>query len=299
MASPQFDKFRQLLEANRPPGDEVKVASMRRNLDAVGGRFSEGVTGTPAEVGGVPGEWVADAGAVDDAAVLYLHGGGYVAGSVDSHRNLLGHLARAMGCRLFAADYRLAPEHPHPAPVDDAVAAYRGLVAEHGLEPARLAVAGDSAGGGLTMAALLALRGAGDTLPAAAVTISPWVDLEATGDSAVTRADADPMVTAGSLRTIAELFLGEDGDRRDPLAAPLHADLSGLPPILIQVGDAEVLLDDATRLAAKVEAAGGDATLEVWPEMVHVWHGSAGYVPESDQAIARIGEYLRPRLGLR
>lgn len=298
MASKQFDKFRQLLEANRPPGDEVKVSSMRRNLDAVGGRFPDGVTGTPAEVGGVSGEWVAAEGAAEDTTVLYLHGGGYVAGSVDSHRNLLGHLAEAMSCRLFAADYRLAPEHPHPAPVEDATAAYRGLVAEHGLDPARLAVAGDSAGGGLTMATLLALRDGGDALPAAAVTISPWVDLEATGDSAVSRAPVDPMVTPGSLRTIAGLFLGDGGDPRDPLAAPLHADLRGLPPVLIQVGDAEVLLDDATRLASRLEAAGGDATLEVWPEMVHVWHGSAGYVPESDEAIARIAEYLRPRIGL-
>jgi acetyl esterase/lipase len=297
MASQQFEKYLGLLEANRPPAGKVNVDTMRANMDQVGGRFPEGVTGQPAEVAGVPGEWIQAEGAADDSAVLYLHGGGYVAGSVDSHRNLTGHLAKAMGCRIFAADYRLAPEHPHPAPVEDATAAYRAMVAQ-GMDPARLAVAGDSAGGGLTVATLLALRDAGDLLPAAAVAISPWVDLEATGDSATTRAAADPMVSAESLHVIAGLFLGADGDPRDPLAAPLHADLSGLPPMLIHVGDAEVLLDDATRLAAKVTDAGGEATLEVWPDMVHVWHLSAGYVPESDQAIARIAEFTRPLVGL-
>ena len=298
MASQQFDKYRALLEANRPPGDRVKVSSMRRDMDAVGGKLGDGVTGSPARVGGVGGEWVDADGADPGAALLYLHGGGYVAGSVDSHRNLLGHLARAMRCRVFAADYRLAPENPHPAPVDDAVAAYLGLLDEGGFDPGRVAVAGDSAGGGLTVATLVALRDRGHPLPAAAVAISPWIDLEATGSSAVSRAAADPMVTPGSLRTIAAMFVGDDGDVRDPLAAPLHADLAGLPPMLVHVGDAEVLLDDSNRLAAKITEAGGDVTLEVWPEMVHVWHGSAGYVPESDEAIARIAEYLGPKLGL-
>ena len=298
MASEQFDKYLALLEKNRPPDDRVNVSSMRTTMDAVGGRLGDGVTGTPAKVGGVAGEWIDGDGADRSAAVLYLHGGGYVAGSVDSHRNLLGHLARAMGCRVFAAEYRLAPEHPHPAPVEDAVAAYRGLLSDEGFDPARVAIAGDSAGGGLTVATLVALRDAGDPLPAAAVPISPWIDLEATGESAVTRAAADPMVSAGSLRMIAALFVGEDGDRHDPLAAPLHAELGGLPPMLVHVGDAEVLLDDATRLAAKIDEAGGEVTLEVWDDMVHVWHGSAGYVPESDHAIARIAEFLQPKLGL-
>ena len=298
MASQQFEKFLALVEANRAPAGKVNVETMRTSMDQIGGRFPEGVTGRPAEVGGVPGEWIEADGAAQDAAVLYLHGGGYVAGSIDSHRNLLGHLAAAMQCRIFAADYRLAPEHPHPAPVEDATAAYRALVADEGLDPSRLVVAGDSAGGGLTMATLVALRDAGDPLPAAAVPISPWIDLEATGDSATTRAAADPMVSAESLLVIGQLFLGDDGDPHDPLAAPLHADLSGLPPLLIQVGDAEVLLDDATRLAAGVTEAGGEATLEVWPDMIHVWHGSAGFVPESDQAIARIAEFTRPLMGL-
>lgn len=298
MASQQFVKFRGLLDKNRAPDDRVNIEVMRSTMDAFGGRFPDGVNGRPDTVGGVPGEWIEADGAVQDRGVLYLHGGGYVAGSIDSHRGLTGHLAQAMGCRIFAADYRLAPEHPHPAQVDDATAAYRGLIADHGIDAAHLAVAGDSAGGGLTIATLVALRDAGDPLPAAAVPISPWIDLEATGESAVTRAAADPMVSAGSLKLIGRMFVGDDGDLQDPLAAPLHAELSGLPPMLIHVGDAEVLLDDSNRLAAKIAEAGGEATLEVWPDMVHVWHGSAGFVPEADQAIARIAEFTRPLLGL-
>ncbi len=297
MASDKFNKFRALVEANRPPEGVVKIDSMRRNLDAAGGRFPDGVTGREATVGGVPGAWIAAEGAIDDAVVLYFHGGGYVAGSIDSHRNLLGHLAEAMGCRVFAADYRLAPEHPHPAAVTDGVAAYRGLLAE-GISPDRIAIAGDSAGGGLTVATLVALRNEGVTAPAAAVPISPWVDMEGTGESMTTRADVDPMVNKTNLGLLAEQVVGPDGDLRDPLISPLHADLAGLPPLLIQVGDAEVLLDDATRLAAAVAAAGGSATLEVWPEMIHVWHGSAGFVPEADEALARIAAFLQPHLGL-
>lgn len=298
MPSAQFVKFRAILDQNRPPDDVVKVEPMRSAMDAVGGRFPEGVSGKPDTVGGVAGEWIATDQADNDSVVLYLHGGGYVAGSIDSHRNLTGNLAAAMGCRVFAADYRLAPEHPHPAQVNDAAAAYRSLIADHGIDPARIAIAGDSAGGGLTVATLVALRDAGDPQPAAAIAISPWIDLEATGESASTRAEADPMVSAGSLKLIGRLFLGDNGRTDDPLAAPLHADLVGLAPMLIQVGDAEVLLDDSTRLAAKVEAAGGEATLEVWDDMVHVWHGSAGFVPEADQAIARIAEFTRPLLSL-
>jgi epsilon-lactone hydrolase len=297
MASPQFHKFLDLVERNRPSSDAVDVAAMRRNLDRIGGKLPADVTAIPDVVGGVEGEWILPASADQSAAMLYLHGGGYVAGSVDSHRNLLGHLAKAIGCRLFAANYQLAPEYPHPAPVRDATAAYRGMV-DQGISPSRLAIAGDSAGGGLTVATLVNLRDEGDRLPAAAAVISPWIDLEATGESATTRAAVDPMITPGSLREIARLFIGDDGNPRDPLAAPLHADMTGLPPMLIQVGDAEVLLDDANRLAAKITESGGQAELEVWPEMIHVWHGSAGFVPESDQAIERIAAFVRPLICL-
>jgi epsilon-lactone hydrolase len=197
---------------------------------------------------------------------------------------------------VLALDYRLAPEHPHPAPVIDAVAGYRWLL-EQGVAPEHVVIAGDSAGGGLTVATLLRARDEGFPMPAAAVPISPMVDLQATGESMVTRADADPMIDRAMALEIVQLFLG-DGDRRDPHAAPLHGDLTGLPPLLIQVGDAEVLLDDSVRLADTARAAGVDVTLEVWPEMVHVFQASAGFVPEADAAIARIAEFCRAKLGL-
>ncbi len=295
MASAQFDKFLTLVRRS-PAAEHADHLAMRRNLDRTGGRFPDGVVGTPVIAGGVSAAWVDPPGGASDRAVLYLHGGGYVAGSIDSHRNLLGHLAVAMGCRVLALEYRLAPEHPHPAPVTDAVAAYRWLL-DQGLAPAHLMIAGDSAGGGLTMGTLLKARDEGLPLPAAAVTISPLVDLEGTGESMTTRAAADPMITRAQLLEIADLFVG-DGDRRDPYAAPLYADLTGLPPLLIQVGDAEVLLDDSTRLAAAAEVAGVDVTLEVWPDMIHVFQGSAGFVPESDEAIAHIAAFGRSRLGL-
>jgi len=296
MASEKFDKFLNLLR-KQPRPERVDHQQMRVFQDKAGGKFPEGVVGTPVDVDGIPAEWIAPEGGATDRAVLYLHGGGYVAGSIDSHRNLTGNLARAMGCRVLALHYRLAPEHPHPAPVEDAVTAYRWMLAQ-GLKADHLVIAGDSAGGGLTLATLIALRDGGDPLPAAAVGISPWVDMESTGASAVTRAEADPMISKDMLLQIAALFLGPDGDPRHPLASPLHAELHGLPPLLIQVGDAEVLLDDSTRFAEKATAAGVEVTLEVWPEMIHVWHASAGFVPEADQAIARIAEYSRPRIGL-
>jgi acetyl esterase/lipase len=295
MASEKFEKYLNLLR-KQPQPDRVNVDKMRAMQDKVGGKFPDGVVGTPVDVNGIPAEWIDPPGGTKDAAVLYLHGGGYVAGSIDSHRNLTGHLAQAMGCRVLALHYRLAPENPHPAPVEDSVTAYRWML-DGGLSADRIVVAGDSAGGGLTLATLVSLRDQGLPNPAAAVAISPWVDMEFLGESMKTRADADPMITKAQISQIGELFLA-GGDPRDPLAAPLHADLTGLPPILIHVGDAEVLLDDSTRFAAKAEAAGVDVTLEVWPEMVHVWHASAGFVPESDQAIARIAEFARPKIGV-
>ncbi|MEZ5236682.1 MAG: alpha/beta hydrolase fold domain-containing protein [Acidimicrobiales bacterium] len=181
MASPQFEKFLGLLR-KQPQSDQVDVEKMRVFQNRVGGAFPEGVVGTPVSADGVPAEWIDAPGGRTDRALLYLHGGGYVAGSIDSHRNLTGHLAKATAIRVLALDYRLAPEHPHPAAVQDAVKAFRWMRAQ-GLDEGAIAVAGDSAGGGLTLATLLSLRDQGDALPGAAVAISPLTDLEATGES--------------------------------------------------------------------------------------------------------------------
>jgi acetyl esterase/lipase len=223
--------------------------------------------------------------------MLYLHGGGYVVGSIATHRGLAGRLSQAAAARVLLVDYRLAPEHPFPAAVDDAAGAYRWLLAQ-GIEPARLVIAGDSAGGGLTIATLVALRDAGVPLPAAAVCLSPWVDLEGRGDSVTTKAAADPLVHKDMLVQLAAWYLA-GADPRTQLAAPLYADLRHLPPLLIQVGTAEILLDDAIRLAEKATAAGVKVTLEPWEDMIHVWQLFAPMLPEGQKAIEGIGVFVR------
>lgn len=256
----------------------------------------DGVSVERVEPGGVPAERLVPAGADEGAALVYLHGGGYSIGGPDTHRSMCAHLASVLGCAVLVVDYRLAPEHPHPAAVDDAVAAVRAVGAG-GIAPQRLAIAGDSAGGGLTAVTAMSLRDAGDPLPAAAVLISPWTDVAGGWPSYDSRAAVDPFVFPESLTEMADWYLAGH-DPRDPRVSPLHGDLAGLPPTLIHVGDHECLLDDATVMGERLAAAGVDATVEVWPEMVHVWHFFAGRVPEADAAIAAIGRWLRPRLGL-
>jgi acetyl esterase/lipase len=227
--------------------------------------------------------------------VLYLHGGGYVIGSIKTHRDLMGRISRAAQARVLGLDYRLAPEHPFPAAVDDSLSAYRWLL-DNGTKPARIAVAGDSAGGGLTVATLVAIRDAKLPLPAAGVCLSPWVDMEGIGETMKTRAQADPVVQRDGLLGMASAYL-QGKDPRSPLAAPLYADLKGLPPLLIQVGDAETLLDDSNRLADRARAAGVNVKLEVWPEMIHVWQLFASFLPEGQQAVEGIGSFIRSRIG--
>jgi len=256
----------------------------------------EGVTHTDVDAGGVPAVWAEPAVGATDRVLQYVHGGGYVLGAARYYLNLTGHLANSVGCRVLNVDYRLAPEHPHPAPLTDSVTAYRWLL-DQGIEPGHIAIAGDSAGGGLTVATLLKIRDEGLPLPAAGVPLSPWIDMEGTGDSIQSRASVDLIVDDTTLKGMADLFLAGQ-DPRDPYAAPLHADLAGLPPLYIQVGDEETLLDDATRLAANAAAAGVDVRIDVFDEMQHVFQMGAGNMPEADEALARIGEWLRPRLGL-
>jgi acetyl esterase/lipase len=248
-----------------------------------------------AELGGVPGEWTRAPGAARDGAMIYFHGGGYCVGSVRTHRLLVSALSRACGLSVFSVDYRLAPEHPHPAAVEDGIAVYRALLAR-GIDPGRVALAGDSAGGGLTVATLLALREAGLPRPAAGACISPWLDLALSGESMVSKCDLDPMCKPPILAQMAAAYLG-GRDPRTPLASPLYADLSGLPPLLLHVGTAETLLDDSVRFAARAERAGVSATLEVWDDMIHVWHAFAMLLPEGQQAVDRLGAFVHEALG--
>ncbi len=256
----------------------------------------DGVTVEPGALGGRNADWLIPEGSGRDAAVLYLHGGGYCTGSLDTHRALAGRIALASGCPVVTLDYRLAPEHRFPAAVSDSTAAYADLVAL-GVQPSRIGIAGDSAGGGLAVAALLALRATGVPLPAAAVCLSPWVDLTQSAAAYATVGDLDPMVTKEGLDLMAGAYLG-DTDPRTELASPLFAeDLGGLPPVRIEVGEHEVLIDDATVLADRIRAAGGEATLTVWPEMVHVFQAfPAPLVPEADRSIAAVGAFLADRL---
>jgi epsilon-lactone hydrolase len=299
MASEQAEAINEQL---RQVAGSIDPSMELAELRAVYGDFAaltghpEGVTWTDVDAGGVPAIWATPAAGSDDRVVQYVHGGGYVIGAAEYYRKLTGHLANAIGCRVLNVDYRLAPEHPHPAPVEDSTAAYRWLL-EQGIASGHIAIAGDSAGGGLTVATLLSIRAAGLPMPAAAMPLSPWVDLEGTGDSMTSRADRDCLVHADMLKGMADAFL-QGQDRRDPLAAPLHADLSGLCALYIQVGDDETLLDDSIRLAERARGAGVDCRLDVFPEMQHVFQLAAGNMPEADEAIARLAGWVRPRLGL-
>ena len=248
----------------------------------------------PASAAGVRAEWVLRPDSDADRAILYLHGGGYALGSIATHRFVMQAIGQAAGARVLGIDYRLAPENPFPAAVEDAVAAWGWIVAR-GLDAGRCAIAGDSAGGGLALATLVALRDRGVPLPGAAALLSPWTDLAGTGASVQGKAAQDPMVTQVMLERMAAAYVA-GGDLRDPLASPLYADLSGLPPILIQVGSAEILLDDSTRLAERARAAGVEAELEVWEDMVHVFQAFP-MLEEAGQAVGRIGEFVRARTG--
>jgi acetyl esterase/lipase len=277
--------------------DRIDVGEMRLRMEEMTALapVPAGTELRPQDAGGVPGEWVWAPSAHPRRVILYLHGGGYVIGSARTHRGLVARLSAASGARALSVDYRLAPEHPFPAAVEDATAAYRWLLAR-GLSPTEIVIAGDSAGGGLTVAALVALRDSGDPLPAAGVCISPWVDLEGVGESMTAKAHVDPMVRREGLLQMAAMYLA-GASPRSPLAAPLHADLAGLPPLLVHVGTAETLLDDSNRLAARARAAGVEVEIERWEDMIHVWHAFAPLLPEAEQAIRRIGEYVSKQLG--
>jgi monoterpene epsilon-lactone hydrolase len=242
------------------------------------------------DASGVRAEWVSITGGSQQPVILYFHGGGYCIGSSETHRDLVSRMCRAAKARALSVDYRLAPENPHPAAVEDGVATYRWL-RKQGLPARSIVVAGDSAGGGLTLATLLALRDAGDELPAAGICMSPVTDLAKEGESMRTKVDLDPTVSPMSSTRYAQMYIAA-GDTKTPLASPLYADLKGLPPLLILVGTSEVLFDDSTRFATKAKEAGLSCELEVWEEMVHIWPFFAAELPEGRQAIDRMAAFI-------
>jgi epsilon-lactone hydrolase len=290
MSDREITALRAVISA-RPRSDDI--AQRRRDIDARGKAYKlpADVSIEPVTANGVKAEWTATPDADRSKAMLYLHGGGYLIGSLDSHRHLAAEAGRAARCRTLAIDYRLAPEHPFPAAVDDAVAAYRFLLAS-GVHPGGIIIAGDSAGGGLVVAAMLAIRDAGLAQPACGWAISPWVDMEALGDSMASKAAIDPTVQKAGIRDMATQYLN-GANPRAPLAAPIYADLRGLAPLLIQVGSAETLLDDAIRLAQVAGSADVAVDLQIWPEMIHVWHLYYPDLSAGRRAIAAGGEFVR------
>ncbi len=298
MASEALETIVDLLRSTNPiQGDTVLEMRAAMEAGSAATPVPEGVTFTPVDAGGVPAEWNDAESVRQDHVVVYFHGGGYCMGSLNTHRGHTARFSQLANLRVLSVNYRLGPEHPHPAAVQDAVAAYR-FVLDQGIAAGKTALAGDSAGGGLTVAALLAIRDHGLPLPGCAAGISSWTDLTASGDSIKTKADEDPMIGGtDALQLMVDAYVGVDGDKKAPLASPLFADLSGLPPLLLQVGTAEVLLDDSTRLAERAEAAGVDVTLKVWQDMFHVWHAFAEMLPEGMEAMQELADYVNERLG--
>jgi monoterpene epsilon-lactone hydrolase len=253
---------------------------------------------TPIAPDGPRGEWVTAPGmsTTEPRILFYIHGGGFTAGSAAAYRGLSSHLSAATGCRVLAVDYRWAPEEPFPAALDDCEAGYRWLVTANDTASRNVVLVGDSAGGNLVAAMLLALKQRGNALPAAGVCLSPIFDLALTGNSVTTRAARDPMILASSLQKCSTAYRG-NSDPRNPLMSPLYGDLSGLPPLLLQCGSEEMLRDDSVRLAAKAKAAGVDVTFEEWNEMIHVWHLFADRLTDGRKALARVGEFVRAHIG--
>ena len=290
--SPELDRVVQMMK-ERGASPAKTIEGSREQYEKFVSQFPVDADMTVERVnaGGVAGEWVSVPGASKDRVVVWLHGGGYVIGSTRTHRELSGRLSRATGARVLCLDYRLSPENPFPAPVEDAMMAYRWLLS-NGTEPKKIMFGGESAGGGLTVSALVALRYVGEPLPAGGVCMSSWADLAHTGNSIKANAAVDPSLTLAGLNAFAQSYLG-DRDRRAPLASPLYADLRELPPLLVMVGSVEIILDDSIRLVERAKAAGVDATLEVWEDMPHNWHTYAAILPEGQKAIDRVGEFVR------
>ncbi len=283
------------LEAN----PEMPLDELRALLEHMGDVTGEpgGVDYIETDAAGGPALWTVPKRCAEDRVLLCSHGGGYVVGSMFTHRKLYGHLAKAVGCRALIVQYGLAPENVHPGPVNDMAKAYRWLL-DQGIAPNHIALTGDSAGGGLAITTLIRLRQLGLPMPAASMPLSPWLDMDGAGDTFESNKEHDVLVSREMIQNMAATFLGEHGDRRDALVNPLHGDLSGLPPVYIQVGGYENLLDDSRALAEALRRADIAVTLDVYPEMQHVFHFLAGIAPEADEAIARLAAWVRPKLGL-
>ena len=294
MGGSEIDAVRALLSSKPRP---VGWAARRQQLDEVGSVWpvADDIALAAADLGGVPGEWSSAPGSDAARVLLFFHGGGYCSGSILSHRRMATEAGRAAGMRTLAIGYRLAPEHPFPAALDDALTAWRFL-RQQGVAASQIAVGGDSAGGGLTVALITGLRDAGEELPACAWLVSPWTDLTMSGSTLASKDAVDPIIHKGYLEELAAAYVPAGVGRKDPRVSPLYADLSGLPPTLIQVGSAETLLADATRFAAAAGAADVPVTLEIWPHMIHAWPLWNAHLEPGRRALASAGAFIRAHL---
>jgi acetyl esterase/lipase len=291
MAESEIAVVRALLGSKpRPVGWEER----RRRLDEVGSVWpaSTDVVFETVDIGGSPAEFSSVADADPSGALLFFHGGGYCSGSILSHRRMVSEAGRACGLRTLAVGYRLAPEHPFPAAFDDAVAAFSYL-RKQGVAAAKIVVGGDSAGAGLTLALLQHLRDAGEEAPACAWLASPWTDLTMSGDTMASKDAVDPLIHRAYLEELAQAYVPDGMNRKDPRLSPLFADLRGLPPLLIQVGSDETLLADSTRFAAAAGAAENAVTLEIWPHMIHAWPLWNARLEPGRRALAHVGDFVR------
>jgi epsilon-lactone hydrolase len=294
MAQSEIDAVRALLRSKPRP---VGWPARRKRLDEVGTVWpvADDVELTTVDVNGMPGEYSIVSGSDASRVLMFFHGGGYCSGSIQSHRRWVTEAGRAAKMRTLAVAYRLAPEHPFPAAYDDALTAWRFL-RNQGIDAAKIAIGGDSAGAGLTLGLTGRLRDANEQLPACAWLISPWSDLTMSGSTLASKAAADALIHKEYLNELADAYLPAGMDRKDPRVSPLFADLRNFPPVLIQVGSEETLLDDATRLAAEAGAADVAVTLEIWPQMIHAWPLWNAHLEDGRRAIANAGAFIRAHL---
>lgn len=292
MSQQELDAVIQLLQDNPFPEDLNETRAM---FDGMGAPLPEGAKVEEIKVGSLLCYRVTPAGADTNRIIEYYHGGGYIFGSFKSHGGMATEIAAAANCQLFFVEFRRAPENPHPAPLEDAVAGYRWLL-DNGYKSENIAFVGDSAGGGLCVAAAIAVRDAGLPLPAALAPISPWADLACAGPSYTDRASIDPFINPDMIKGMSAVALGET-DAKTPTISPVYADLKGLPPMLIQVGEREILFSDSETLAKKVADAGGQAKLDEWKGMIHVWHLFYPMLSEARDAIGQIGSYVAKETG--
>jgi acetyl esterase/lipase len=294
MATSEIDAVRTLLTSKPRP---VGWGERRARLDEVGSVWpvAEDIKLTPVDLGGIPGEWSMAPASDASRVLIFFHGGGYCSGSILSHRRMVTEAGRAAGVRTLAVGYRLAPENPFPAALDDALTAWR-FVRRDGVAARHIALGGDSAGGGLTVALLNRLRDAGEELSGGAWLVSPWTDLTMSGATLATKDAIDPLIHKGYLGELADAYVPVGLDRKDPRFSVLYADLKGLPPTLIQVGSDETLLDDAVRFAAAAGAQDVPVTLEIWPHMIHAWHLWNAHLEPGRRALAAAGAFLRRHL---